>query len=252
MKTLIAGNWKMHMLRCEGEQMVRALAAELTAMPAVASPPEVLVCPPFTLLHPLHAVLQSLDGVSIALGGQDCHGQPQGAHTGDISAPMLKDGGASFVILGHSERRAAYGEGTLEAKIRAAYQAGLRPIVCVGETLDDKHNAATLKVITDQLADIPALETGVAVAYEPCWAIGTGLTPTPEDVQQVHQAIRTSLEAHHGSIATDIPLLYGGSVNAENAAAFLAQPDVNGALIGGASLQAETFAAIVRSAANLV
>jgi triosephosphate isomerase len=238
-RMLVAGNWKMNGLRADG----LALARDLAARAAAAKPAcELLVCPPATLTATIGV---ALDGSGIALGGQDCHAADKGAFTGDVSAEMLKDAGCSYVIVGHSERRQGYGETDhdVNAKVVAAWRAGLAAIVCVGEIRAEREAGRALAVVAAQLAgSIPAgADAGkLVVAYEPVWAIGTGLTPTPADIAEIHQAIRAA-------IPTATRVLYGGSVNPRNAADILALADVDGGLVGGASLKAEDFWAIAEA-----
>ena len=210
---------------------------------------EVLVCPPATLLL---AVADAVKGSGLLVGGQDCHAKASGAHTGDISAEMLRDGGASHVIVGHSERRADCGEtdAIVRAKAEAAWRAGLLPIVCIGETLADREAGRTLAVLETQLkGSIPSGATAarMIVAYEPVWAIGTGKTPTTPEVAAAHAHIRKVLEGLM-SEASLVRLLYGGSVKGSNAAELLAAGNVDGALVGGASLKADEFMAIANAA----
>jgi triosephosphate isomerase len=207
---------------------------------------ELVICPPATLL-PLAAPIAARAG--LGLGGQDCHAEASGAHTGDIAAEMLTDAGAAFVIVGHSERRADHGESDpcVEAKARAALRAGLAPIVCVGETRTERDAGRAIEIVTRQLdGSIPReiAPARLVVAYEPVWAIGTGLTPTPNDVAQMHEAIRARLETLFGAGAMATRILYGGSVKPANAAELLRTPHVDGALVGGASLTAKDFLAI--------
>ena len=241
MKKLAAGNWKMNGLT--------AALGEATALieqypdPACA----VLLCPPTTLVG---AMAELAHGTALLVGGQDCHSAVSGAHTGDISAQMLADAGASHVILGHSERRADHGESDalVNAKTLAAQQAGLIAIVCLGETEAQRDANETLDVIGSQLiGSVPTSSSAenLVIAYEPVWAIGTGRTPTLEEIAEVHQFLRARLSAHIGDAAADVPLLYGGSVKPGNAAQIFAVADVDGALVGGASLKAEDFGAIV-------
>jgi triosephosphate isomerase len=242
MPQLIAGNWKMHCLTAEATALAKAVAAGAQGITA-----ELIVCP--TALH-IAAVAQALQGSPVAVGGQDCHQSKQGAHTGDIAAPMLKDAGATWVILGHSERRHDHGETDelVREKTLAAAAAGLTPIVCVGETADQRSGGQETEIVGWQLAgSLPKPFTGV-VAYEPCWAIGTGKTPTDEDVAIMHAFIREELVRQFGDAGQTIRILYGGSVKATNAAALLAIPNVGGALIGGASLKADEFLTIARAA----
>jgi triosephosphate isomerase len=238
-RKLAAGNWKMNGLT--------TALSELDALQDAASgTAEVLICPPATLIAPASA-----RSGKVAIGGQDCHSAASGAHTGDISATMLKDAGASHVILGHSERRADHGESDayVAYKTLAARGAGLIAIVCVGEKLEDREAGKTLDVIGAQLAgslpDDCAGETTV-VAYEPVWAIGTGKVPTTDQIAEVHGFIRSTLITRFGNdIGSAIRLLYGGSVKASNAAEIFSVTDVDGALVGGASLKASDFAPIV-------
>jgi len=238
MKPLIAGNWKMNGLAGSVGEVDRLLALLGRRAPERA---DVLVCPPATLLA---AAAMRLDGTGVYAGGQDCHAAASGAHTGDISAEMLKDAGASFVIVGHSERRADHGERDAEvkAKAEAGLRAGLTPIVCVGETRAEREAGRAETVVGAQLGgSLPGEGEGeVVVAYEPVWAIGTGLTPTIEEIAAMHGFIRSRVGG-----ATRI--LYGGSVKPSNAAEILAVAEVNGALVGGACLKAEDFYAIIQS-----
>ena len=243
-RPLIAGNWKMHGLAAEAQALARAVAAGAAGLKA-----EVLICPPATLIAPL---TQACAGV-VALGGQDCHEAAKGAHTGDISAAMLKDAGASYVILGHSERRMAYRETShrVRAKAEAALAAGLIPVVCVGEPEDDRLLGRAEEVVAEQMAEsLPAGfgAAGGVVAYEPVWAIGTGRTPTEADLSAMHAMMRARLVASFPAEGAGLRLLYGGSVKPGNAVAILALPHVDGALVGGASLVAEDFLAIARAA----
>jgi triosephosphate isomerase len=240
---LVAGNWKMNGLREEGAALARALRDHATA--AGPGPRcEVLVCPPATLLSTADGILA---GSGIALGGQDCHAAPKGAYTGDISAEMLADLGCSYVILGHSERRQGHGEtdGVVRGKIAAAWRAGLVSILCVGETQRQRQAGEAVAVVSSQLAgSMPddATAASLVVAYEPVWAIGTGLTATIEDIAATHAEIRSR-------IPRGTRILYGGSVNPKNADAILSLPEVDGALVGGASLNADDFWAIAQSCA---
>jgi triosephosphate isomerase len=242
MPQLIAGNWKMNCLASEAIALAKAVAAGAQGIAA-----ELLVCP--TALH-VAAVAQALQGSLVAVGGQDCHQAKQGAHTGDIAAPMLRDVGATWVILGHSERRQNHGETDelVREKTLAAVDAGITPIVCVGETADQRSGGQETEIVGWQLAgSLPKPFTGV-VAYEPCWAIGTGKTATDEDVAIMHAFIREELIRQFGDAGQTIRILYGGSVRAANAASLLAVPNVGGALIGGASLKADEFLTIARAA----
>jgi triosephosphate isomerase len=240
MRKLAAGNWKMNGLSAQLEEVAALIAAH--PQPRC----EVLLCPPATLLAPM---AQAAAG-RIALGGQDCHPKPSGAHTGDISASMLADAGAAFVILGHSERRADHGEtdALVRAKAEAAVAAGLVAIICVGETEAQRDAGETLAVIAGQLAgSVPAAASPqtTVIAYEPVWAIGTGRTPTLPEIAEVHADLRARLTARFGTAANGFRLLYGGSVKPSNAAEIFALPNVDGALVGGASLKAADFGAII-------
>ncbi len=245
-RPLIAGNWKMNGLEVALDE-ARAVAAAVDAQPPAA---RVALCPPATLVH---RMAQALAGTMVDVGGQDCRAEASGAFTGDVSAEMLADCGASLVILGHSERRAGYGEtdALVAAKALAALRAGLEPIICVGETLAEREAGRTLQVVTGQVrGSLPAELAGkaFAVAYEPVWAIGTGLTPTLAQIEEVHVAIRAVLVEGFGAEGAATPILYGGSVKPSNAAEILAVKDVGGALVGGASLKAEDFLGIIAGA----
>jgi triosephosphate isomerase len=246
-KPLVAGNWKMNCLRGSLET-ASAIARGVDA--GVRAKVDVLICPPATILHALTA---AMIGTGIATGGQDCHASPSGAFTGDISAPMLADAGASFVILGHSERRTLHGETSadVKAKAEAALRALLVPIICIGETLAEREAGRTIAVVQKQVrGSLPETATGasVVIAYEPVWAIGTGKTPTAADVAELHAEIRAELGRLVGKAeAAKVKVLYGGSVKPSNAAELMALPDVNGALVGGASLKAEDFLGIIRA-----
>jgi len=239
MRKLAAGNWKMN-------GSVAGLA-EVTALLAAHPDPacEMLLCPPATLLAQMSGAAR---GSVLKLGGQDCHAAASGAHTGDISATMLKEAGAAYVILGHSERRADHGESDalVKAKAAAAQAAGLVPVICLGETGAERDGGRTLAVIGAQL-DGSLPEGGeMVVAYEPVWAIGTGRTPTLDQIAEVHAFLRARLAARIGAeAAAGVRLLYGGSVKPSNAAEIFAVADVDGALVGGASLKAADFGAIV-------
>jgi triosephosphate isomerase len=246
-RVLIAGNWKMNGLVASlGE--AEAIAAGARA--AMARGVEVALFPPATLLS---AMSRALAGSGVVTGGQDCHAKPLGAHTGDVSAAMLADAGATSVILGHSERRADHGEADalIAAKALAATQAGLSVIICVGETLAQRDGGRAESVVLGQLrGSIPAglpPET-LVVAYEPVWAIGTGRTASPADAGAMHAAIRAALVERFGAAGRGVRILYGGSVKPDNAAELLATPEIDGALVGGASLKAADFLAIVEAA----
>jgi len=240
---LIAGNWKMNGLSASLAE-AKAIAAGLGETRA-----RVAICPPATLLAQMSWAVK---GGGLLTGGQDCRPEASGAFTGDVAAEMLADAGASLVILGHSERRAGYGEtdALVAAKVEAALRAGLEPIVCVGETLEQRKAGQALTVVTEQVrGSLPATLAGQAfsVAYEPVWAIGTGLTPSTAEIVEVHQAIRETLVAQFGAHGAAPPILYGGSVKPSNAAEILNASEVGGALVGGASLKAEDFLGIIRA-----
>jgi triosephosphate isomerase (TIM) len=239
-RPLVAGNWKMNGLGASTAQL-DTIVAGAAKLPARV---DILVCPPFTLVAAFAARAR---GSRVAIGGQDCHAKASGAHTGDISAEMLADAGASAVIVGHSERRCEHHETDAEirAKALAARQAGLLPIVCVGETRAERDGGKAHDVVGGQLnGSLPEGAADFAVAYEPVWAIGTGLTPTPKDVEDMHGSIRNRLAARFGNASETVRILYGGSVKTANAAELLAIGNVDGALVGGASLNAEEFLAI--------
>lgn len=243
MRKLAAGNWKMNGTSDE----LAEVSALIAAHPAPVC--EALLCPPATLLSRMSDIAA---GSQLAVGGQDCHPKTTGAHTGDISAEMLKDAGATHVILGHSERRADHGETDLmvRAKTVAALAAGLTCLVCVGETEAERDAGQTLQVIGTQLdGSLPATLTGapdaLVIAYEPVWAIGTGRTPTLTEIAEVHAFIRARLSARFGPAALAMRLLYGGSVKPANAVEIFALANVDGALVGGASLKARDFGAII-------
>ena len=243
-RPLVAGNWKMNgsvaMLK-----EPRLLAAMLKDVKLKA---DVMVCPPAVILRRVKSVLK---GTRIKVGGQDCHWNPLGAHTGDISAEMLKEAGCSAVIVGHSERRTNHAETDeiVASKARAAQRAGLVAIICIGETLEERKAGKTLDVVARQLkASLPEGSTAAntVIAYEPVWAIGTGLTPTTAEVAEVHGLIRKELGQLMGGEGGQTRILYGGSVKASNAAELMGQPHVNGALVGGASLKAADFLGIIK------
>jgi triosephosphate isomerase len=242
-RPLIAGNWKMNGLKAS----LAEFEAMLTGASAVAAKADLLVCPPATLITTFAE--KARGSKSLAIGGQDCHPKASGAHTGDISAEMLADAGASAVIVGHSERRADHGESDalVRQKAEAAWRAGLTAIVCIGETREQRDAGQTLDICGGQLkGSLPdgATAARLVVAYEPVWAIGTGLTPTVGDVKQIHKVIRETLTARFSGEGAHIRILYGGSVKPSNAAELMAVANVNGALIGGASLKAADFLAI--------
>ncbi|MFX0540265.1 triose-phosphate isomerase [Roseovarius sp. S4756] len=241
-RKLAAGNWKMNGLSADLDTLDALCAAHQDA--AV----DLLVCPPFPLIPGAAARVK---GHALAIGGQDCHAETSGAHTGDTSAVMLADVGASAVILGHSERRSDHGETSddVRAKAKAAHAAGLLAIICVGESLAQREAQNTLDIIGGQLSSsIPDTATGenTVVAYEPCWAIGTGLTPTTDQIGEVHDFIRARLERRFGAgVGRSVRLLYGGSVKGANAAEIFAVSNVDGALVGGASLKTDDFSPII-------
>ncbi|MEY4762408.1 MAG: hypothetical protein RLZZ200_2264 [Pseudomonadota bacterium] len=247
-RKIVAGNWKMHGSRAENTQLVDAIVSGYEA----AEGTECIVCPPFVYLH---EIARQLRDSAVRLGAQDVCAEAQGAFTGEVSASMLKDVGCGYVLVGHSERRALYGEDDqlVARKFAAAQARGLQPILCVGEQLAEREAGRTHEVIARQLdavlavSDAGALAKAV-VAYEPVWAIGTGRTATPEQAQDVHAFIRERIAARDATIAAGLSLLYGGSVKAGNAAELFAMPDVDGGLIGGASLKAEEFLAICDAA----
>ena len=245
-RALIAGNWKMNGHRAALSELDKIVAAQ----PALAGRCHMLICPPATLLA--DAVKRA--GTAVAIGGQDCHVAVSGAHTGDIAAEMLGDIGASHVIVGHSERRADHGETdeVVRDKALASWRAGLVALVCIGETEDERISGKTMDVLGRQLAfSLPDGVTGVTtvVAYEPVWAIGTGKTATVADVEAAHAFIRTTLEERFGqTIGAAVRILYGGSVKPSNAAELLGARNVDGALVGGASLKADDFIAICQNA----
>jgi triosephosphate isomerase len=246
-RPLIAGNWKMHGTLREAAALAEGVRAGAAALPGR----DLLVCPPFPYLH---LVAAAMLGQGVAVGAQDCHAAPRGAHTGDVAAPMLKDVGASFVILGHSERRANHGEtdAAVRAKAEAALAAGLVPVICVGESEAERLAGRAEAVVGAQLdASLPEgfAAAGGVVAYEPVWAIGTGRTPTEAEIAAMHAGIRARLSARFGDAGGGLRILYGGSMKPSNAAAILALPHVDGGLIGGASLVATDFLAIAEAAA---
>jgi triosephosphate isomerase len=241
---LIAGNWKMNGLGGSLGEVEALRAALAEAAPAC----RVALCPPATLIERMARAA----GDGIEIGGQDCRAESHGAFTGDVSAAMLRDAGATLVILGHSERRQGHGEtdAVVAAKAEVALSAGLEPIICVGETLEQREAGRAVEVVRGQvMASLPAIlaEKGAfAVAYEPVWAIGTGLTPSLEQIEAVHRAVRAAMIDRLGPAGAARPILYGGSVKPENAREILSVPEVGGALVGGASLKAADFLGIVR------
>ena len=243
---LIAGNWKMNGTGPDLSE-AQALMQDLADKPAGV---RVALCPPATLIARMAWFLR--EG-TVEIGAQDCRAEASGAYTGDISAEMLADAGAKLVILGHSERRAGYGEtdALVASKAEAALRAGLEPIICVGETLQEREAGRAVEVVRGQvMGSLPTSLAGkaFAVAYEPVWAIGTGLTPTLEQIEEVHAAVRAAMVERLGEGGRAAPILYGGSVKPANAAEILGVPEVGGALVGGASLKAADFLGIIRAA----
>jgi len=241
---LVAGNWKMNGLASSLKEL-EALKASLAGEPAGC---EVLVCPPSTLIAQANWFVKG----AFALGGQDCHAAPAGAHTGDVAAEMLKDAGASYVIVGHSERRHDHGEKNADvaAKAQAAWRAGITAIICVGESEGERSAGNAHDICERQIdASVPgeATPANTVIAYEPVWAIGTGKTPTPHDIVQMHAHIRSCLMRRLGAGAREMRILYGGSVKPDNAAQILNLAEVNGALVGGASIKSDDFLRIIRA-----
>lgn len=242
---LIAGNWKMNGLQSDLAEVL-SLVKALGETPATG---RVVICPPATLIE---RMARAADGSAVEIGAQDCHAMPSGAYTGSLAAPMLADAGARLVILGHSERRAGFGEtdADVAAKTEAALAAGLEPIICVGESLAERESGMAVSVVGAQVAGslCDALKgRAFALAYEPIWAIGTGLTPTLEQIEEVHLALRHALIDRLGEDGRTAPILYGGSVKPSNAPEILNVPEVGGALVGGASLKSEDFLGIIRA-----
>lgn len=244
MRPIVIGNWKMNGLTASLSEIGKVAKWLETVRPSC----DVAVCPPATLIS---KVVESAGGV-LAAGGQDCHWEPSGAYTGDISAEMLADCGCQYVIVGHSERRSQHGESnaSVRRKAKAAHRAGLISVICVGETIEERQAGHTLAVVGAQLdQSIPEdlTEKNTIVAYEPVWAIGTGLTPSTEQVREVHAAIRQLLSGVPGRAGLGVRILYGGSVKPSNAKELLGVANVNGALVGGASLKADEFTGILRA-----
>lgn len=247
-RPIIAGNWKLNNTISEAVALTTALKSLVTHCTGV----EIIVAPTFTALAAIGDVIKDSN---VLLAAQDVYWEDSGAFTGEVSAPMLKDVGCDYVIIGHSERRQYFGETneSVNQKVKAALSHDLKPIICVGEQLEDRERGRTETVIenhvTGGIADLSAAELlSSVIAYEPVWAIGTGKTATPAQVQEVHSLIRKLLtDAYSDEVASQIRIQYGGSVKPENAAELMAQPDVDGALVGGASLQAESFAEIVKN-----
>ncbi|MGH8495615.1 MAG: triose-phosphate isomerase [Gammaproteobacteria bacterium] len=248
-KPLVAGNWKMHGSREHNAALVHDLVFGLESGAAV----DVLICPPFTYLY---EIARSLEGQGIQLGAQNACAEDEGAFTGEVAAPMLRDVGCSHVIVGHSERRALFHEDDrlVARKFVAVQRAGLTPVLCVGESLDEREAGSTALVIERQLGTVLDLAGAAAferavIAYEPVWAIGTGRTASADQAQEAHAHLRGMIAAQDAKIAHSIRLLYGGSVKAANAAELFAMPDVDGGLVGGASLEAQEFLGIIEAAA---
>jgi len=248
-RPLVAGNWKMNGTMTGVAELASELVKLIKAEDRNPSLCDILVCPPAHVLVPVWDIISRSH---IALGGQDCHTAISGAHTGDLSAEMLQDVGCSFAIVGHSERRTNHGETDIKVceKATAAHRAGLIPVICVGETKEQRDAGEALTTVGRQLIDsLPdgtsALNT--VVAYEPIWAIGTGQTPTIEEIAEMHNAMRSQINERYGPDAENLRLLYGGSVNADNAIEIMSIQNVNGGLVGGASLKAETFWPIIQA-----
>lgn len=248
-RKFIAGNWKMNTTRADGAALATAIAQAVGKRDDV----EVALCPPSVYLE---AVAQVVLGSSVGVGAQNCYHEAKGAFTGELSPAMLVDIGCQYVILGHSERRQIFRETSADVskKVHAALGAGLTPIVCVGETLDERKANRTTSIVREQiegsLAGLSAEQIGkIVIAYEPVWAIGTGVVATPDQAEEVHADLRRLLEKNYNSaVAQGVRIQYGGSVNAENAATLLSQPNIDGALVGGASLKADSFLAIIEAA----
>ena len=247
-RAIVAGNWKMHGTRAENARLIEALTAQFPS----ESRAQCVVCPPFVYVQDVGRLIRD---TPIELGAQNVCAEAQGAYTGEVSASMLKDVGCTYVIVGHSERRALYGEDDLlvARKFAAVQSKGLIPILCVGEQLSEREAGQTNQVVARQLDAVLELcgagsLTNAVIAYEPVWAIGTGKVATPEQAQEVHAFIRGRITARDAKIAGEVRILYGGSVKAGNAAELFAMPDVDGGLIGGASLKAEEFLAILTAA----
>ena len=247
-RPLLAGNWKMHGTRSETERLLSALTQALGGIDPAQR--EIVVAPPFSVLE---TAARLLAATPIRLAAQNLHWEPHGAFTGEVSGPMLKEAGCAYVILGHSERRQYFAETdeSVARKVRAAQRDGLLPIICVGESLEERESGATLAVIDRQIRAAlqdsdPAALTDLVIAYEPIWAIGTGRSATPDQAQEIHAAIRATLSSLTSPAPADATrLLYGGSVKPDTVDDLMAQPDIDGALVGGASLQADSFARIV-------
>jgi triosephosphate isomerase len=250
-KPVAAGNWKMHKTRAEAETLAKSLVSRIGDQDKT----QVVLAPPFTALD---IVGQAISGTQIALGAQDVFYEKEGAYTGAVSCAMLLDLGCRYVLIGHSERRQQFGEtdAVVNRKSKAALASGLLPILCVGETLQEREEGRTFKVLETQVQaafqDIPTEQAGQAIiAYEPVWAIGTGKNATPDQIQQAHRFLRKQISNRYGfGVSVETRILYGGSVKAENIAELAAEPEVDGALVGGASLSADSFALIVNEIAK--
>ena len=248
-KKIVAGNWKMNTTVAEGVELAKGIVAQMNDVPSGVT---VVVAPPFTHLT---SVAQVLQGSPVVLSAQNCADQPKGAFTGEVSAAMLKDAGCAYTILGHSERREYYGEtsGKLVKKMALAFENGLKVIFCVGEKLEERNEGRHFDVVATQISEVlftltPEQMADVVIAYEPVWAIGTGVTATSAQAQEIHAFIRKTLAAHFGAqVAEETTILYGGSCKPSNAQELFACPDIDGGLIGGASLKAGDFIAIARS-----
>ncbi len=252
---IVAGNWKMNLNAAEGQALVNGFGSQLAGIPGIQAV-EVVVCPPAVYLQSAVAVARQY---KVAVGAQNLYQEPAGAYTGEVSAAMLRDVGCTHVIIGHSERRHTIGhqedDRMVNLKVRAAMAAGLVPILCVGETLAERQAAQTMDVLTFQLrADLVGVKLGegrqLVLAYEPVWAIGTGQNATADQAQEAHSHLRSDLRGLFGGIADEVRILYGGSLKPDNAAGLLGKPDVDGGLIGGASLKADSFLGIIRAAAE--
>lgn len=250
-KKIVVGNWKMHGARCDAQTLIEAVKMGAKALPQV----DVVILPPFVHLQQTQAMLENS---AVAWGGQNLYLGKQGAFTGEISGPLLVDYGCHYVLVGHSERRIIFLEDLtlVGAKFKAALDSGLMPILCVGESLEQRKNQQAQAVVSQQLEsviELVGIETfrKAVIAYEPVWAIGTGLTATPYEAQEMHQFIRQELGKHDIDIANKLRILYGGSVKADNAAGLFAMPDIDGGLVGGASLDAGQFLEICRAATGV-
>ena len=250
-KIFIAGNWKMNKTAAETAELASALKASLAQF---AGKCEIAVCPTFTSLA---TAVEILKGSNVKVGAQNIHWADNGAYTGEISGAMLKEIGVEYVIIGHSERRQYFGETdeTVNQRIKAALKYGLKPIVCIGETLAEREGGVTNTVLEKQIrgafADITTADMdAITIAYEPVWAIGTGKTATPDVAQETHAFIRSVLTALYGDKAQDIVVQYGGSMKAENSGALVSKQDIDGGLIGGAALKADSFTALIQNALN--